>query len=223
MGEANFYYFTCLKSVKKMGKTKANKTGQDKAYLHPKSRKAKHLSSFQAHNDKSKKAQDMKMARMQSKATKMMFFKERMEEMFLEDEKLTRTQMLHVIEVYFARFVNEVDQISMIQSFPKRHGRQNAARQDAISMTINQERELFDGAGLEFPDVIHLAGFAALKKWKGSIKDMPNLVLKKFKRQDLLKKAEKEDEEEEEEDVEGEPANVDDQDVADENAPEDAE
>ena len=46
--------------------------------------------------------------------------------------------MLHVIEVYFARFVNEVDQISMIQSFPKRHGRQNAARQDAISMTINQ-------------------------------------------------------------------------------------
>ena len=70
-----------------MGKTKANKTGQDKAYLHPKSRKAKHLSSFQAHNDKAKKAQDMKMARMQSKATKMMFFKERMEEMFLEDGK----------------------------------------------------------------------------------------------------------------------------------------
>merc|ERR1712243_91496 len=218
MGEAKHIYFTCL-NFREMGKTKANKTGQDKAYLHPKSRKAKHLSSFQAHNDKAKKAQDMKMARMQSKATKMMFFKERMEEMFLEDEKLTRTQMLHVIEVYFARFVNEVDQISMIQSFPKRHGRQNAARQDAISMTISQERELFDGAGLEFPDVIHLAGFAALKKWKGSIKDMPNLILKKFKRQDLLKKAEKEDDEE---DVEWEPADVDDQDDADENAPEDA-
>ena len=81
---------------------------------------------------------------------------------------------------------------------------------------------MFDGAGLEFPDVIHLAGFAALKMWKGSIKDMPNLILKKFKRQDLLKKAEKEDEEEEE-DVEGEPADVDEQDDADENAPEDAE
>merc|ERR1712105_93362 len=144
MGEANFYYFTCLKSViKKMGKTKANKTGQDKAYLHPKSRKAKHLSSFQAHNDKSKKAQDLKIARLQSKAAKLMFFKERMEEMFLEDEKLTRTQLLHVIEVYFARFVNEVDQISMIQSFPKRHGRQNAARQDAIAMTINQVFSVF--------------------------------------------------------------------------------
>ena len=71
-----------------MGKTKANKTGQDKAYLHPKSRKAKHLSSFQAHNDKSKKAQDLKMARLQSKAAKLMFFKERMEEMFLEDGKI---------------------------------------------------------------------------------------------------------------------------------------
>merc|ERR1711942_113323 len=200
MGEANFYYFTCLKSVKKMGKTKANKTGQDKAYLHPKSRKAKHLSSFQAHNDKSKKAQDLKMARLQSKAAKLMFFKERMEEMFLEDEKLTRTQLLHVIEVYFARFVNEVDQISMIQSFPKRHGRQNAARQDAIAMTINQEKEEFDGVGLEFPDVIHLAGFAALKKWTGSVKEMPNLILKKFKRQDLLRLAEKE----EDEDGEGE-------------------
>ena len=46
--------------------------------------------------------------------------------------------MLHVIEVYFARFVNEMDQISLIQSFPKRHGRQNAAREDAISMTITQ-------------------------------------------------------------------------------------
>merc|ERR1712136_667070 len=148
---------------------------------------------------------------MQSKATKMMFFKERMEEMFLEDEKLTRTQLLHVIEVYFARFVNEVDQISVIQSFPKRHGRQNAARQDAISMTINQERELFDGAGLEFPDVIHLAGFAALKKWKGSIKDMPNLILKKFKRQDLLKKAEKEEQEEEKEEL----ADLDDQENVD--------
>ena len=81
----NFSVF--LGTVRKMGKTQANKTGQDKAYLHPKSRKAKHLSSFQAHNDKAKKAQDMKMARMQSKATKMMFFKERMEEMFLEDGK----------------------------------------------------------------------------------------------------------------------------------------
>merc|ERR1711915_878341 len=192
MGEANFYYFTCLKSViKKMGKTKANKTGQDKAYLHPKSRKAKHLSSFQAHNDKSKKAQDLKMARLQSKAAKLMFFKE---------EKLTRTQLLHVIEVYFARFVNEVDQISMIQSFPKRHGRQNAARQDAIAMTINQEKEEFEGVGLEFPDVIHLAGFAAFKKWTGSVKEMPNLILKKFKRQDLLRLAEKE----EDEDGEGE-------------------
>merc|ERR1711942_139428 len=138
MGEAKNIYFTCLRTGRKMGKTKANKTGQDKAYLHPKSRKAKHLSSFQAHNDKAKKAQDLKLARLESKAAKMMFFKERMEEMFLEDEKLSRTQMLHVIEAYFARFVNEVDQISMIQSFPKRHGRQNAARQDAISMTISQ-------------------------------------------------------------------------------------
>merc|ERR1711942_233349 len=202
MGEANFYYFTCLKSVKKMGKTKANKTGQDKAYLHPKSRKAKHLSSFQAHNDKAKKAQDLKLARLESKASKMMFFKERMEEMFLEDEKLSRTQMLHVIEAYFARFVNEGDQISMIQSFPKRHGRQDAARQDAISMTISQEKELFEGAGLEFPAVMHLAGFNALKKWNGSLKEMPNLILKKFKRQDLLKKAEKEEEEEEVEEEE---------------------
>merc|ERR1711915_569092 len=205
MGEANFYYFTCLKSViKKMGKTKANKTGQDKAYLHPKSRKAKHMSSLQAHNDKAKKAQDLKMARLQSKAAKMLFFKERMEEMFLEDEKLTCAQMLHVIEVYFARFVNEMDQISMIQSFPKRHGRQNAARQDAISMTIAQEREEFEGAGIEFPDVIHLAGFAALRKWRGDVKDLPNLVLKKYKRQDLLKRAEKEDEVEEEEEEEEE-------------------
>ena len=73
-----------------MGKTRANKTGQDKAYLHPKSRKAKHLSSFQAHNEKSKKAQDLKMARLQSKAAKMLFFKERMEEMFLEDGKRAR-------------------------------------------------------------------------------------------------------------------------------------
>ena len=79
------YFFYNLFVDTKMGKTKANKTGQDKAYLHPKSRKAKHLSTFQAHNDKAKKAQDLKMARLQSKAAKMMFFKERMEEMFLED------------------------------------------------------------------------------------------------------------------------------------------
>merc|ERR1712168_1214091 len=166
MGGSLKFIFTCL-NCWDMGKTKANKTGQDKAYLHPKSRKAKHLSSFQAHNDKSKKAQDLKMARIQSKAAKMLFFKERMDEMFLEDENLTRTQMLHVIEVYFSRFVNEMDQISMIQSFPKRHGRQNAAREDAISMTIAQERKEFEGAGIEFPDVIHRAGFAALKKWRG--------------------------------------------------------
>merc|ERR1712142_227307 len=203
MGEANFYYFTCLKSViKEMGKTKANKTGQDKAYLHPKSRKAKHLSSFQAHTAKAKHAQDLKMARLQSKAAKMLFFKERMDEMFLEDEKLTRTQLLHVIEAYFARFVSEIDQITMIQSFPKRHGRQNASRQDAITMTISQEKEEFEGAGLEFPDVIHIAGFAAFKKWTGSVKEMPNLILKKFRRQELLKSAEKE--EQEERDVVGE-------------------
>merc|ERR1711915_537674 len=196
MGEAKILLFAQLK--KRMGKTRAQKTGQDKAYLHPKSRKAKHMSSLQAHNDKAKKAQDLKMARLQSKAAKMFFFKERMEEMFLEDEQLTRTQMLHVIETYFARFVNEMDQISTLQSFPKRHGRQNAARQDAISMTIAQEREEFEGVGIEFPDVIHRAGFAALKKWRGDLKELPNLILKKFKRQDLLKKAEKEGEDEDE-------------------------
>ena len=68
-----------------------------------------------------------------------------------------------------------------------------------LSTYLAQEKELFEGAGLEFPDVIHLAGFAALKKWTGSIKDMPNLILKKFKRHDLVRKAEKEEEEEEEE------------------------
>ena len=68
-----------------MGKTIANKTGQDKAYLHPKSRKAKHLSTYQAHNEKYQKGRNLKSARLQSKAAKMLFFKERMEEMFLED------------------------------------------------------------------------------------------------------------------------------------------
>ena len=53
---------------------------------------------------------------------------------------------------------------------------------------------------MEFPDVIHRAGFAALKRWRGDVKDLPNLVLKKYKRQDLLKKAEEEEEEEEEDD-----------------------
>ena len=48
--------------------------------------------------------------------------------------------------------------------------------------------------------MIHLAGFAAFKKWTGSVKEMPNLILKKFKRQDLLRLAEKEEDEE----VEGE-------------------
>ena len=49
--------------------------------------------------------------------------------------------------------------------------------------------------------MIHLAGFAALKKWRGDIKEMPNLILKKFKREDLLKSAEKEEQAESDDDV----------------------
>jgi len=42
-----------------MAKTKAQKTGRNKEYIHPNSRKAKHLST---HNDKVKKVQDLKLA-----------------------------------------------------------------------------------------------------------------------------------------------------------------
>jgi hypothetical protein len=98
--------------------------------------------------------------------------------------------MLQVIESYLSRFEGELEQISLIQSFPKRHGRQNAARQDAISNTLSQEAEEFEGNGLEFPDVIHVEGFNALKIWNGHIKSLPHLIFKKFKKQDLILKSE---------------------------------
>jgi len=86
-----------------------------------------------------------------------------------------------------------MEQINLLQSIPKRHGRQNASRQDAISMTLKQEKEEFEGIGIEFPNVVSNEGFMALKAWSGNVKDMPNLQLRKFKKIDLVKAAEAEE------------------------------
>lgn len=67
---------------------------------------------------------------------------------------LNKEQTLELIELYLARFDEELDQISLKNSIGKRKNRQHASREDVINITKKKESEEFETCGLEMPDLL---------------------------------------------------------------------
>lgn len=152
---------------------------------HPNSRKVKQLSK-QTHKvisrDKSKMQTYMKQNLL---GEKLLWFQERINSEFKE---MTAEVLHELIQLYLARFDEELEQIQLKHSVGQRVNRQHASREDVIISTKKRELEEYLGAGMELVDVFNHKQLELLKTWTGELRYLPNFVFKRFNKVLLEKK-----------------------------------
>lgn len=113
---------------------------------------------------------------------KLLWFKERMP----DDPDLTKEQILKLIEIYLARFDEELEQIALKNSVGQRRNRQHAGREDILKMTKKREEEEFDTCGLELPDFMDQQQMQVLRNWNGELRFLQHFKLRRFARKHLI-------------------------------------
>ncbi|KAI8033447.1 hypothetical protein M5D96_013810 [Drosophila gunungcola] len=92
-------------------------------------------------------------------------------------EPLTPQELEDLIELYFTRFDEELEQINLKQSIGKHRANQHAARKDVITMTLEKERNEFRSGGLELMNLCDPLKLKTLREWDGSALSVQHLKL----------------------------------------------
>ncbi|XP_060076660.1 translation machinery-associated protein 16-like [Ylistrum balloti] len=159
-----------------MPKAPRAKVGQDKKPIHPNSRKAQQLTR-KASRDQRLGVKNLNTQRTELLADRLMWFQQNVD---LEKKCLKKSELASLCKKYLSRFEDELDQIDIVQHIGNRQGRQHAAREAAISMTLNKEKDEFASNGLELPDLVNAKNFEYFKQWNGEIKYLQNIKLRKI-------------------------------------------
>ncbi|KAG8234129.1 hypothetical protein J437_LFUL007495 [Ladona fulva] len=127
--------------------------------VHPNSRKTKSICKNLKRlstRQKSKQAHQMKQNLL---GEKILWFQDNLP----TNDKLTKTQIMELIENYLHRFDEELEQIVLKQSVGGKRQRQHASREDSIMHTKKHEREEFETCGIVAVDM-HVTGKGRNKK-----------------------------------------------------------
>lgn len=104
-------------------------------------------------------------------------------------ENITTCAPEHIsamIELYLTRFDEELEQIKLKRSIGMRkNNRQHAGREDVIKMTLQRETQEYNTCGLEIPDFTNALNVDTVCKWKGELRFLQNIKLKRFSKQAL--------------------------------------
>ncbi|XP_016924267.1 translation machinery-associated protein 16 homolog [Drosophila suzukii] len=92
-------------------------------------------------------------------------------------EPLSPQELEDLIELYFTRFDEELEQINLKQSIGKHRANQHAARKDVITMTLEKERNEYRTGGLELVNLCDPLKFKMLRDWDGSALSVQHLKL----------------------------------------------
>lgn len=92
-------------------------------------------------------------------------------------EPLRPQELEDLIELYFTRFDEELEQINLKQSIGKHRANQHAARKDVITMTLEKERNEFRTGGLELMNLCDPLKLKMLRDWDGSALSVQHLKL----------------------------------------------
>ncbi|XP_078731377.1 translation machinery-associated protein 16 [Lampetra fluviatilis] len=160
---------------------KAQKAKPVAKAVHPYSRKAAQLAREAHKQDKKEKLKTVKAVKLNLIGQKLDWFKKNLDG---DKAQYTKTEMCAVIERYLDRFAVELEQIDLVNSVAGRQGRQHGPRETAIRQTLQRERELYDGTGLEVPDVINGKNLRVFREWDGDLKGLPNLKMRKVSSKD---------------------------------------
>jgi translation machinery-associated protein 16 len=113
---------------------------------------------------------------------KLMWFKDRIPD---ECSILSKEQTLDLVETYFARFDEELEQINLKNSIGQRKNRQHSSREDIINMTKKKEQEEFATCGLEMPDLMDKHQIDILRNWNGELRFLQHFKLKRIAKSHL--------------------------------------
>lgn len=149
---------------------------------HPNSRKTLSLTKRLKKNEKKDHNKLGTHIKQNLLGEKILWFKERIP---ADCAVLTKEQVLQLIEIYLARFDEELEQIALKNSIGHRKNRQHASREDIINITKKRDAEEFDGCGIEMPDLLDAHQVKLLREWNGELRFVQNFKLKRVARKHL--------------------------------------
>ncbi|XP_032542203.1 translation machinery-associated protein 16 isoform X1 [Chiroxiphia lanceolata] len=163
----------------KLRKTQGGK--QEKKVIHPYSRKAAQLAREVHKQEKKEKLKTDKALRLSIIGEKLQWFQSH-----LDPDKIeyTKKEAGELIENYMCRFNAELEQIELQNSIKGRQGRQHGSRETVIKQTIERERQLYEGYGIEIPDIMNRKHLKFFREWDGDLRKLPNIKMKKLSARD---------------------------------------
>lgn len=117
---------------------------------------------------------------------KLFWFYEALEKQDLSGP-LSPQQFVALIEAYFRRFDDELEQIKIKQNIGKKRNNAHASREAVVKMTLEKEIENFNGGGLELPNLCDADEFKKFIDWDGNSYKIQHLKLNFISRNSLLK------------------------------------
>ncbi|KAM4781926.1 translation machinery-associated protein 16 isoform X2 [Corvus hawaiiensis] len=154
---------------------------QEKKVIHPYSRKAAQLAREVHKQEKKEKLKTDKALRLSIIGEKLQWFQSHLDPSKIE---YTKKEAGELIENYMCRFNAELEQIELQNSIKGRQGRQHGSRETVIKQTIERERQLYEGYGIEIPDIMNRKHLKFFREWDGDLRKLPNIKMKKLSARD---------------------------------------
>jgi translation machinery-associated protein 16 len=174
-------YSIIIVEMPKAPKTKIGKEKSEKV-VHPNSRKAAFLARQVNREERVKVSKQASSLKLEVLAEKLLWFKERLDP---DKNVFTRSDLGPLVQDYLQRFDSELEQIDIVRSVGKRQGNQHSARENAVKLTIEREKQQIEEGSFEVPHVFNAKNLAFLRAWKGEIKYVKNIKLSKISAKDL--------------------------------------
>ncbi|XP_063776509.1 translation machinery-associated protein 16 isoform X1 [Pseudophryne corroboree] len=168
-------------------KAPQNKGKQEKKVIHPYSRKAAQLAREGHKQDRKEKLQNEKALKLSIIREKLQWFQSHLNP---DKTEYTKQEACELIESYLHRFDSELEQIELHNCIKGRQARQHGSRETVVKQTIERERRLYNGYGMEIPDIVNTKHLKTFREWDLDLKKLPNIKMRKFSVSDSLLKSE---------------------------------
>ncbi|XP_028599693.1 translation machinery-associated protein 16 isoform X1 [Podarcis muralis] len=162
---------------------KGKRGAQEKKVIHPYSRKAAQLTKEAHKQERKEKLKNEKAYRLSVVGEKLLWFQSHLDP---DKVEYTKKEACELTENYLQRFSDELEQIELRNSIKGRQGRQHSSRETAIKQTMERERQMYEGYGLEIPDIVNSKHLKTFSTWDGDLQKLPNIKMRKISSKDAL-------------------------------------
>uniref|UniRef100_A0A8D0B4S2 Translation machinery-associated protein 16 n=1 Tax=Salvator merianae TaxID=96440 RepID=A0A8D0B4S2_SALMN len=157
--------------------------GREKKTIHPYSRKAAQLTKEVHKQEKKDKLKNERAFRLSIIGEKLLWFQSHLDPNKVE---YTKKEACELIEKYLQRFSDELEQIELRNSIKGRQARQHFSREAVIKQTMERERHIYEGYGLEIPDIVNCKHLKTFRDWDGDLQKLSNIKMRKLSSKDAF-------------------------------------